>query len=500
MLDLDDVLNADFQLPPYPHQLREFETGADEPYRALLWQMRSGKTKQVIDNVCHWRVKHGLDAAIIFAPNGVHRNWLERELPTHHWELPYHAIPWDTHVAGKVRERKDEEIDEHEQFWAYVKERLRDPTFTWWAFSSETITRKECRQLLARIVRWKKRIALLVDESDDYGRAGSKKTMMARALANKCVFRRILTGTVIENSPLRAFSQFEIVHPKALGFQRFDSFEHHYALYENRTTRGGRKYPALVSYQNMDELRDHLAKWSSVVLRDDINLPPIIQRDRKFTLTDEQKKAYREVKAGIEIEVAEGTIELNELAAKLIKLQQVTSSYIVDKWQDKHRIAGGNPRLDATMDEIELAGGRCVVWCAFRPEMDAVVKACKRKGLDVLTYHGGTSDSEKKKVREVMAPESTIDQMVVVGHEKSGGRGLNFSRARAIINHSHVMDAVIRSQSVERATEMGGDAIDVVNVRAPGIDDYVLDEILSPKVALADQVARTGLRAVLNRI
>ena len=99
-----------------------------------------------------------------------------------------------------------------------------------------------------------------------------------------------------------------------------------------------------------------------------------------------------------------------------------------------------------------------------------------------------------------MGPDSTVDHIVVVGHEKSGGRGLNFSRARKIINHSHIMDAVLRSQSVERATEMGGEAIDVVNIRAPGIDDYVIDEILSPKIELAEKVARTGLREVIDRI
>lgn len=500
-MDLDFVFNAGWKLFPYDHQLKEFEIGTEEPYRALLWQMRTGKSKMSIDQVCFWMLFYALDACIVIAPNGVHRNWLERELPAHHWDFPHHTMTWDTHVAGKVRDRSDEqEIWAHEQYWELVKQRLKDPTPQWWAFSSETVTRKDVRQLIARIVKWKKRIGLIIDESDDYGRPGSKKTQMIRALAKKCVFRRILTGTVIENSPLRAWSQFEMIQPKALGFHRYEAFEAHHAVYETRKTRGGRKYPALVSYQNLDELRDNMAKWSSVVLRDDVNLPPVLPEDRKFSMSPQQKQAYKEVKAGLQIDLEDGVVELNELAAKMVKLQQCTSGYIVDKWGDLHRLSGEVPRMKATMDEIDLAGGRCVVWCAFRPEMDDVVAECKKKGLNVLTYHGGTPDSEKAKVRKIMAPGSDVEQIVVVGHEKSGGRGLNFSRARAIINHSHVMDAVIRSQSMERATEMGGDAIKVVNVRGSGVDDYVLDEILSPKIALADKVARTGLREVINRI
>lgn len=501
MIDLDHILDAQFKFFPYRHQLREFEEGADEPFRALLWQMRTGKSKMSIDTVCHWVMLNRLDAVIVIAPNGVHRNWLEREIPIHHWDIPYDTMTWDTEVAGKLRARaKDEEKEAHEAYWEMVKIKLKDPTFQWWAFASETVIRKDVRQLLARIVRWKKRIGLIVDESDDYGQAGSKRTKMIRALANKCVFRRILTGTVIENSPLRAFSQFEIVKPGCLGFQRYDSFEHHYAEYEKVKTKGGRTYPKLVGYENMDELRDHMAVWSSVVLRDDVDLPPIVPRDRTFKLTEPQTKAYHDVKNGIRVEVEDGTITLNELAAKMIKLQQVTSTYVVDEWGDKHQIAGENPRLQATLDEIEMSGARCVVWCAFRPEMDQVEKACRDRGWLVKTYHGGTSDSEKAEVRKIMGPDSTVDQIVVVGHEKSGGRGLNFSRARKIINHSHIMDAVLRSQSVERATEMGGEAIDVVNIRAPGIDDYVIDEILSPKIELAEKVARTGLREVIDRI
>lgn len=503
ILDLDHVLDAGFKFWPYDHQLHEFEHHGNDPARAILWQMRTGKSKLTIDTVCHWMIHHNLDALIVIAPNGVHRNWLEREIPLHHWDMPYTTMSWDTHVAGKLRERaKSEEIKAHDEYWAQVKDRLKDPTPQWWAFASETVIRQDVRNLIKRIVKWRKRVGLVVDESDDYGRAGSKKTMMIKALAKKCVFRRILTGTVIENSPLRAFSQYELIMPeqKPLGFLRYDAFENHYALYETKRTRQGHNYPSLVDYQHMDELRDYMAKWSSVVLRDDVNLPPILPRDRVFEMTDQQKAAYRQVKSEIVIELEDGALELSEMTARLIKLQQVSSSYIVDKWGDRHLIKGANPRLDATMDEIDKFGARCVVWCAFRPEMDAVEVACKKRGWKVLTYHGGTSDGDKAKVRKIMAPDSTEEQIIVVGHERSGGRGLNFSRARGIINHSHIMDAVLRSQSMERATEMGGKGIDVVNVRGPAIDTYILEDILSPKVTLAEQVARSGLRSIIERI
>lgn len=47
-----ELLEADFKTSPYEHQLLEFERYGLDRARALLWTMRTGKTKVIIDTAC----------------------------------------------------------------------------------------------------------------------------------------------------------------------------------------------------------------------------------------------------------------------------------------------------------------------------------------------------------------------------------------------------------------------------------------------------------------
>lgn len=502
------AIMADFKTEPFFHQLKEFETSAELERRAILWQMRTGKTKLTIDTACHLGREELILAVIVLAPNGVHENWTTRELPAHHWDtVPRDTLAWRTSIAGtkgeaRVRayERKGWQ-EQHKAFWDRAERLLKnDDRLAWFSFASETVTRKDVRNLIARIVRRKKgRILLIVDESDDFGAPGSKKTMMVRALAKKCAYRRILTGTVVENSPLRAYSQYELLGERTLGYEDYESFKEAHAVYERKQTRAGKSYPVLKEYQGLDELKERMAEWSSVVLRPP-DMSELIQVPRRIVLTEQQKEAYRDLQRSTLLEIGDREISLGEWPPGLVKFQQIVSGYLVDEFGDEHEIPGGNPRLDALVEEVMMTGGRNVIWCAFRREMDQVVEALEAAGRKVLQYHGRSTDDEKALARREFAPGVESQYQDLVGHPKSGGRGLNFAGADKMIWYGHTTDAVVRQQGLERLSEMGGGAVPVVDFRAPGVDEYILDEILAPKLETAEDVSRTGLKEVLERI
>lgn len=501
------AIAADFKTTPFFHQLREFEYSAELKKRAILWQMRTGKSKLMVDTAC-WLHRIGeIDAVIVLAPNGVHENWITRELPAHNWEdTEVLTMAWRTSIAGSKGEARVRAYErqswkeQHEGFWMKIKLMLKAPQLTWFALASETVTRKDVRNLIARIVRMKKgRILLIVDESDDFGAPGSKKTMMVRALANKCSHSRILTGTVVENSPLRAYSQYELLGHRTLGFENYEAFKDEYAEYKTQRLRNGREFPVLDRYKNLDDLKERMAALSSVVLRPP-EMSELIPVSRRIVLTDEQKRLYRELTKSTLLELEGQDISLGEYPPGLVKFQQIVSGYIVDEFGDLHEIPGENPRLDAIVEEAHMTGGRNVIWCAFRHEMDKVVKALEASGRKVLQYHGRSTDDEKALARKEFAPGVVSKYDDLVGHPRSGGRGLNLSGADKIIWYSHTTDAVVRFQADERASEMGGGAVPLVDFRADGVDDYILDDILAPKAEIAEDVARTGLREVLDRI
>lgn len=508
-MTIEAALFADFKTPPFIHQLREMEDSAEKPSRALLWQMRTGKTKLTVDTACHLAREQKIDAVVVIAPNGVHENWIRRELPAHHWEsVPRDTLCWRTSIAGTKAEgwlpayERRGWREQHEAFWQRAERLLTcSDALAWFSFASETMTRKDVRNLVARIMRRKKRVMLVVDESDDFGAPDSKKTHMIRAMAKKCAYRRILSGTVVENSPLRAWSQYEILEPGALGFDKYSDFTARFARYERETNKRGQSYPVLAEYVNLDELKERMARHSSVVLRSDCaDLPGLVRSRRLVRMTDEQRDLYRQLHRTFLLELDDGTeLSVGENTSRLVKLQQVASGFVFDEFKRLHVIPGGNPRLDDLVDEVELTGGKTVVWCAFRQDMDLVSAALRARGRRVVEYHGRSTDDEKAYAREAFAPGSKAPVDDLVGHPKSAGRGLNLSDAGKIIWYSHTFDAVVRSQADERATEMGGRNVPVVDLVAAPVDEYVLDTVME-KVDVAEDVSRSGLKRVLQRL
>lgn len=494
---------ADFRTDPYLHQLKEFELSADLPARALFWQMRTGKSKVTIDTACHLYREDRVDAVVVLAPNGVHENWIHRELPLHHWDtVERDTLVWRTDTAGDrgidrvaAKERRGWQ-ERHDAWWARSKRLLAGDRLAWFAFNSESMTRDDVRKLIARIVK-KRRVLVVFDESHDFRTPGSKRTKMARALARKCPYRRILTGTPVTNSPLHAFSQFELLEPGALGFRTYGDFKAHHAVYEVERNRRGQSYPVLREYRNLDELQARMLPWSSVVLRSDCeDLPATVRRPRHIELSNEQLRLYRELHRQFTVELNGREVSVGENTSKLIKLQQVVSGFLVDEYGDVHDIPGPNPRLEAVSDEVYLSPGKVIVWCRFREDMDRVVRRLLADGHAVVQYHGRTSDDEKARVRELFAPGAENDVKALVGYSTPG---LDLSAAWEIVWYSHTFDAIKREQADERATAMGGRNITLTDIRAPGVDEYILENVLD-KVSVADALAGGGMRDALRRL
>ena len=484
---VSQAIAADFKTSPYIHQLREFEQSCELEERALLWQMRTGKTKITVDTACHLYLAGFIDLVLVFAPNGVHENWLEREVPIHHWDIPRTTWAWRT------------DLKNDEAYRDAFEETLRTKDLRWYAFASETMIRDDVRKLVRRLVnRGKRRILVIFDESHDFGKPGSKRTKMARAIIKKCDYRRILTGTALDNSPLRAFSQFELLRPEALGFRTFEMFEERYAHYVMEKTRDGRNYPRLDSFRNLEELRERMARYSSVLLRSDCeDLPSLIESAREIDMTEQQLKAYRDLHKQFTIELEDGTeVSVGENTSRLIKLQQVGSGFIKDEYGRTFNIPGGNPRLDAVVQETYLTPGKVIIWCAFHEDMDRVAAELRKQGHKVVEYHGRVSNSDKAEVRKLMAPGAENDVKAMVGYPTAG---LDLSGAGKIIWYSHTFDAIKRTQADERATAIGGENVPVEDFIANPTDLYIRDTV-KQKVTVGDMLTREGMKEVLRRV
>lgn len=502
-----ELLVADFKTEPYVHQLREFEESCGLQTRALLWCPRAGKTKHIVDVACHLYIAGEIDAVLLLAPNGIHENWTRRELPKHHWDaVPRDTLVWRTDLAGekgkgrvRAHERKGWQ-EQHDAFWDRAKRMMKSDRLCWFSFNTESMTRRDVRNLMARVLR-NRRCMAVFDEADDFRSPGSTRTKMARAIKRKCPYRRIATASVVTNSPLQAFSEFELLDDAALGFERYEDFEDRFAEYKKKRNRQGRTYIKLDRYKNLDELRELMAPYSSVVLREDIpDMPPLVNETRHVELTDNQVRLYRELHSRFTVELEEKgkEVSIGENSSKIAKFQQIVSGFLIDEYGDLHEVPGGNPRLDALSDEVYLAPGKVIVWCRFRHDIDLAARRLQADGHDLVQYHGRIGPEDKQTALDRFRDDPNVK--VMLGQPQAGGRGYNMAAADQVIWYSHMLGhAIVREQADERASEIGGGNVLVTDFVAKGVDEYAMD-LFASKFAVADDLAREGMRDVLRRI
>lgn len=500
-MSTDALIMADFKTIPYKHQAKEFELSAETPSRALLWQMRTGKTKVIIDTGCHLYKSGKIDAVLIIAPNGVHENWTHRELPIHHWDtILYETTTWVTSqcsakaaITKKAKERRKEWLVSWQQRLK-VADKLQ-----WYAFNVDALIRPDAKKLLASLVKTK-RILLVFDEAHNYRVPGSARTKAARGLAKHCVYKRILTGTLTSNSPLHTFGPYELLGPGTLGFTRYEDFKAKYAVYQMEKTKNGRQYPKLKEYKNLEELTDSMAHISSVVTRDDCaDLPSVHIRNERFELSEEQKRLYKSVHKDIEVIVDDDAITIGEMASRTMKLRQVTSGFIIDEYREVHRIPGPNPRLDKLLEEVRYSSSKVIIWCNFKEDIKIVTDALNAEGYKTVEYHGQVGPADRQKARRAFAPGAENDVKALVGQPQAGGSGLDLSAATKIIWYSHIFNAIDKTQANERATKVGGVNIEMVHLIGAPIDDHIL-ESMAEGLELSDRVSGEGLKKLVDRL
>ena len=484
-----DMADYPFRMPPMAHQWKEFIQYKDDDARALLWTMRTGKTKATLDLACYRWAKGDIQAVLVIAPNGVHCNWVRRQLPQHMWEpVPYVAHAWQASEAHKP---------EH----AASLERVlscRGEALAVLAVNSESIIHDKPAKIIARFLRRHQgKCMLVVDESHDFRSPGSKRTKRARSLKRYCRVRRILTGTAVSNSPLAAYSQFELLDDHALGFENFADFEGHFAYYVQERTKGGRSYERLDHYRNLDDLQGRMARWASVVLREDVDdMPDLVMDERTVVLPEAQMKAYRTLLKEMILELEDGgEVEAIDGGARLVKLQQMLGGFVVDVDGQVRELVSDdeNPRLQAMLDEVRSSDGKAIVWCKYREDIRRVVRALAADGIRCVEYHGAVH-SQAKRQQAIDDFNNDPSVRVFVGQPKAGGQGLDLSAADLILWYSHTFDLIERDQANERATQIGGKTVTIKDFVTPGtVDEYILAN-LGEKRSVSESLAGRGLR------
>jgi superfamily II DNA or RNA helicase len=466
-------------MKPFAHQESEFNNHWSTKARALLWPPRSGKTKSAIDMACALYQVCAIEGVIVIAPNGVHRNWTIKELPKHHWaEVPYQSYAWRS-----IEKKKLEKVAALVAF----------PGLVWITFNMEAFGLDEARTAIVKLfIRSRPNFLLIVDESHHFAQPGTKRTKWLRGLSHKARYRRILTGTPVEEAPLQAYSQYQIVQEGCLGFTLYEDFKERYAEYEKGYSHG-RNYPVLKEYKNLEDLKARIAPFSSVVLPEECHIPPLEFDPQVVELSEKAERLYDALRdEDIDTLLALGFVEPPAGGALLWKLQQIEGGYLITP--DGVKILdGASTKFNIVLDEIKR--GTAIVFCNYVHEVEETAKKLNALGIPTGIAHGQAKNREG-----TLQAFQAGKLQALVAQCRSVSEGYEINAAEKIIWYSQTPSAIVRTQANQRATKIGTEKKNVIDLIWPGgADEYFLS-LTNDKTELADDIARRGLQTVIQSL
>ncbi|WNV48674.1 DNA helicase [Pseudomonas phage Clover] len=441
-----------FKTEPFNHQREEWLRSREEEARAIFWEQGTGKSKLTIDTACWLWLRGLIDGVLVVAPNGVHRNWVEKEIPDH---VPDEVIK---HVRAFHYQSPKADTKWHKQA---VKAVIEHKGFAWLTISYEAFMTASGKRALIDFFD-KRRLLYVLDEAHYIKTPTAERTKSILRSAKYAPFRRVLTGTPIAQGPFDAYSQIKFLiddywNKNQLG--TFTEFKQHFGIWKkgwnptafNPKTKknDGNEYDVLVGYRRLDDLNALLQPVSSRVTKDDVlDLPPKLYSKRFFPMTPEQGKLYRQLRdeyivwletGGIERDAeavaaepspdacptclgkrevesdgfiypcpdcgdapdlgAEGTTPVIAALAitRLLRLQQITCGYLPtdDEAEPVYTIPGPNRRLDLLCDLIEESQHKVIVWARFQMDITLIMDALRERGISAVRYDGLVNDDER---------------------------------------------------------------------------------------------------------
>ena len=467
-----------FKSKPFAHQLKALEMSWDKEVFAYFMEMGTGKSKVLIDNIAMLYDKGKINGALIIAPKGVYKNWLESEIPNH---LP-------DHIEKKIGFWQTKPDANDMKMLLKSDEDLHICIMNIEAFSTKKGVEYAYKFLSCH------RTLIGVDESTTIKNPNAKRTKSILTLSKHSKYRRILTGSPVTKSPLDLFSQCQFLDPWLLNQQSYYAFRTRYAICR-KINVSGRQVEIVVGYRNLGELSEQLKPFSYRVLKDDcLDLPKKTYMKRIIQLTDEQKKLYKQMKEQALAFLNGKMTTTVTVITQLMRLHQITCGHF--KADDGSVQEVSSNRLDELMDILEEMEGKAVIWAHYRYDIEKIVEAISKKygANSVVTYYGDTStDDRQKAITKIQDKDSPV--RFIVGTPQTGGYGITLTGASTMIYYSNGYDLEKRQQSEARIDRIGQEKpMTYIDIIAEGTIDERIVKALRTKVNIATEIMGEELK------
>jgi SNF2 family DNA or RNA helicase len=478
---------------PMAHQAEALRRMNSREFYGLFMEMGTGKTWTFLADAERLFAAGSIDGVIIIAPKGVHTNWVLREIPIH-LEVDHIAVAYRSGAGKRERARMERLFKPREEG--------DPPALRILSINIDALNYKSGMEFAMRFINSVRSVLTVVDESDTIKNPKSGRTKAVMRIGHHSAFRRIGTGTPTPNSPIDVFSQMQFLREGLLGTNSASAFTAEFAqllppehrLVKHIKERNRLNFdPQVVAtdargnpiWRNLDKLKALLQPHTFRVLKKDcLDLPPKVYKNVYFDLEPSQRAEYDRLENELRIDIGEQTEAFTGNA--LMKLQQITSGFIMLNGEAHGLNSRANPRLDALRDLLPLICGQFIVWARFTEELRTIAAMLTDESISFVEYRGETSDKD----RELAVDKFQSGEVRgFVGQPQSGGVGIPLFAATTVIYYSNDFNLRTRLQSEDRAHRKGTvSSVLYIDIVAENTVDISIASALQHKQSVSRQI------------
>ncbi len=484
---LPDEGGYKYKRPPMDHQREAFLLSRDKKAFGWFMEQGTGKTKVTLDNAQWLYQQNKIEALVIVAwPNGVHRNWIDTELPED-MHLPYNSIYWTSNWSAKYRREALREMVEDTPPGT-----MRVLTFNVEAFASD-----HAKKVLIDFLK-KFRCMLVIDQSASIKNYLAKRTkFLVKKAAPLAPYRRVLDGQPVAEGGYELYSQFQFLDPFIIGHDTWTGFRNEFC------TTG--YFNEIAEYQNLDELHRRIDGHCYRALADDcLDLPPRIYKRWRFDLSPDEGRIYNEM---AKKSIAHFSKDLSDISeddeltplddrvgesieealalTKLLRLTQIGSGW----WPcgDVRPIDKKPTRMIALNNLLADIEGKVLIFSRFRADLELLEDEL---GDSAVPYHGGISEEARAEAKQRFQNDPKIKYFI--GQPRTAGIGHTLTAASNVIFYTNDPSLRFREECEKRAHRKGqeADRLFIWDLIASGTTDLRVMTSLKNKKTLASEILK----------
>lgn len=416
---------------PYPHQVSAMKRMKDKTSFALFMEQGTGKSKVIIDKAGELFCKGLLDGVIVIAPKGVHRQWIDDQLPTHcgvNYNAAFWPRPFNADFTGD--------------------------SLDFIAINYDAVKTLRGHKYIDYFLQSHQRVLLVLDESHMVKNARTQRWSACNSIRLRCQYAMLSTGTPIAKDLTDEWAQMKLLNPDIIGIKYITAFRNEYCL------MGGFGQRQVIGAKNISRFKSKTAPFVFRARKSELGIAPKQYSTFTFDMTAKQRRHYKEMARLMITEIDTGEIaDASTAAVKALRLQQISNGFITDENGEIKDLFDlkENPRLIA-LNELILGEGlksqSLLVWCRFHRDVEMVSEYLAAElDLTNFRYYGKSSPANRAKaVKEWLGGEFPV----LIATPGSGGTGLNLQgRCTNAIYFSNSENSIDRWQSEDRIHRIG---------------------------------------------